>query len=151
MLMAWKGMHPAQHYVGKYFDLYNRLLQNQNTAIESAAHFAAWYEHTIDLPGKFYLDVVDQLFKRNLLFRGEFIALGRQISLGDITCPVYLLAGAADDITPPEQVFDASRVLLHSIDVTSALSPGGHIGLFMGSNTLRDLWPQIVRWDLGCN
>ena len=24
--------------------------------------------------------------------------------------------------------------------------PGGHIGLFMGANTLREQWPQIARW-----
>jgi poly(3-hydroxybutyrate) depolymerase len=24
--------------------------------------------------------------------------------------------------------------------------PGGHIGLFMGSRTLKESWPEIARW-----
>ena len=31
-------------------------------------------------------------------------------------------------------------------DYTELAVPGGHIGLFMGANTLRDYWPQIARW-----
>jgi len=26
------------------------------------------------------------------------------------------------------------------------LAPGGHIGLFMGTKTLRECWPKIAAW-----
>ena len=58
----------------------------------------------------------------------------------------YLLAGAADDITTPEQVLDAAKYLgtpKHRIIQTV---PGGHIGLFMGARTLKEHWPLIARW-----
>ncbi len=60
---------------------------------------------------------------------------------------MYLLAGEGDDITPKEQVFDAEKYLgtpKHKIIKT--LAPGGHIGLFMGTRTLAEYWPQIARW-----
>ncbi len=33
--------------------------------------------------------------------------------------------------------------------IVKKLVPGGHIGLFMGSRTLKETWPQIARWLTG--
>jgi poly(3-hydroxyalkanoate) synthetase len=57
--------------------------------------FNRWYENPIDLPGRWYLQVIAQLFKENRLAKGEFIGLGRKLNLRNTTCPTYLLAGAA--------------------------------------------------------
>lgn len=71
----------------------------------------------------------------------------RRLNLRNITCPTYLLAGADDDITTPEQVLNASRYIGTSPEhVLSRTVPGGHIGLFMGASTLKEQWPEIARW-----
>jgi poly(3-hydroxyalkanoate) synthetase len=64
--------------------------------------FESWYENPIDLPGRWYLQVISQIFKENRLAKGEFIGLGRRLDLHNINCPTYLLAGAGDDITTPD-------------------------------------------------
>lgn len=77
----------------------------------------------------------------------EFVGLGKRLSLNDIICPVYLLAGSEDDITTKEQVFDAEKYLgTPKSEIIKRLVPGGHIGLFMGSKTLRECWPDIACW-----
>ncbi|WP_420465470.1 alpha/beta fold hydrolase [Panacagrimonas sp.] len=145
MLAAWKNMHPDEHYWGKYIDLFDNITNAQY--VERARHFARWYEHTVDLPGRMYLEAVKHLFKRNRLARGEFIALDQRISLKDITVPVYLLAGADDDITTSEQVFNAAQLLgTPSELIRQELAPGGHIGLFMGAKTLKNQWARIGEW-----
>ena len=79
-----------------------------------------------------------------------FVGLGRRLNLNDITCPVYLLAGETDDITTREQVFDADKYLgTPKGQIEKKLVPGGHIGLFMGSHTLKEVWPGIAAWILG--
>lgn len=99
------------------------------------------------MPGRWYLQAVVQLFKENRLAKGAFVGLGRPLNLKDITCPVYLLAGEQDDITTKEQVFDADKYLGTQKDrIERKLVPGGHIGLFMGSRTLKDTWPEIAHW-----
>jgi poly(3-hydroxyalkanoate) synthetase len=91
--------------------------------------------------------VIKQLFKENRLAKGEFVALGRKLNLRDITCPAYLLAGASDDITTPEQVLDAAKYLGTPRDrIVQKTVPGGHIGLFMGARTLKEHWPSIAQW-----
>ena len=42
---------------------------------------------------------------------GSFVGLFRKLNFGDIACSTYLLAGAADDVTTPEQVLDAAKYL----------------------------------------
>ncbi len=145
MLQGWKNMHPRQHYIQDHIDLYEHIDEPAFLAKEEA--FESWYENPIDLPGRWYLQVINQLFKENRLAKGEFVGLGRKLSLHDVTCPAYLLAGASDDITTPEQVLDAARYLGTPKDhIVRRTVPGGHIGLFMGETTLREHWPPIARW-----
>ncbi len=150
MLEAWKNMHPGQHYFSKYVDLYEHIDDPVYLAKEEA--FEAWYENPIDLPGRWYLQAVKELFKENRLAKGRFKGLGRVLTLKDIRCPVYLLAGESDDITTKEQVFDAVKYLgTPKEKVVQTLAPGGHIGLFMGAHTLRDYWPKIAKWILAAD
>jgi polyhydroxyalkanoate depolymerase len=145
MLQGWKNMHPEQRYIQDHVDLYEHI--DDPVYLAKQETFESWYENPIDLPGRWYLQVITQLFKENRLAKGEFIGLGRRLDLHDITCPAYLLAGAADDITAPAQVLDAARLLGTPPDrVVRKTVPGGHIGLFMGARTLKEHWPPIARW-----
>ncbi|MGG7567772.1 alpha/beta fold hydrolase [Rhodovulum sp. DZ06] len=145
MLAGWKNMHPAQQYLLKYLDLYAHI--EDDCYIERTERFERWYENPVDLPGAYYLQAIELLFKENRFARGDFIGLGRKLSLRDVTCPAWLLAGAGDDITTKEQVFAAKDLLGTPQDnIEQALVPGGHIGLFMGSRTLKDAWPKIAAW-----
>jgi poly(3-hydroxybutyrate) depolymerase len=145
MLAGWKGMHPDEQYVQKHIDLYEHV--NDPAYLKKTELFESWYENPIDLPGRWYLQVIRSVFKDNLLAKGKFVALGKTLNLKAITCPVYLLAGERDDITPHEQVFAAEGLLgTPTGAIAKRLAPGGHIGLFMGSSTLREVWPEIATW-----
>jgi len=145
MLEGWKNMHPEEHYVKEHIDLYENI--DDPAFVAKRETFARWYENPLDLPGRWYLQAIRQLFKENLFAKGEFVGLGRRLNLKAVTCPVYLLAGESDDITTKEQVFDAENYLGTTKDrIVKKLAPGGHIGLFMGSRTLKETWPLIARW-----
>jgi poly(3-hydroxyalkanoate) synthetase len=145
MLQGWKNMHPAQHYIKDHVDLYEHIEDPAYLTKEES--FKSWYENPIDLPGRWYLQAITQIFKENRLAKGEFTGLGRKLDLHKIACPLYLLAGAADDITPPEQVLDAAKYVgTPKAAIVQKTVPGGHIGLFMGARTLKEHWPGIARW-----
>jgi polyhydroxyalkanoate depolymerase len=145
MLQGWKNMHPEQHYIQDHVDLYEHM--DDPKYLKKEETFESWYENPIDLPGRWYLQVINQIFKKNFLAKGKFVGLGRTLNLHDIKCPVYLLAGANDDITTTEQVLDAAKYLgTPKSRIVKKIVPGGHIGLFMGANTLKEHWPPIARW-----
>lgn len=145
MLRGFKNMHPGKQYVEKYAELYKNV--DDPEYIKKFEKFESWYEYTIDLPGKFYLQVVKELFKENRLVKGEFIGLEKRLDLKDIKCPVYLLAGERDDITPVEQVLNAEKYVgTNKKNIKKDIADGGHIGLFMGHKPLEMNWPKIVKW-----
>ena len=145
MLQGFKNMHPFEQYVDRYIKLYEHV--EEPDFRERIERFAGWFEHPIDLPGRWYLQVVQELFNDNRFFNGDFQGLGRKLAVADIHCPVFLLAGHDDDITPPIQVHNAAKRLGTPPDqVKSQTVEGGHVGLFMSHKTVGTVWPEIAGW-----
>jgi len=113
--------------------------------VERYSEFEDWFKHTQDVAGPFYLWLVEHLFRDNELIRGELRIGDQRVDLRRIDCPINLLAGATDHITPPEQVFAlAGAVSTPAQAITRHTTSGGHLGLFMGSEALRDHWPAVM-------
>ena len=111
------------------------------------AHFLDWYKYTVDLPGAYFLQMVEQVYKENRLATGRFVALGQRVDLRKVNCPIYLLAARDDDVVAPGQVFAAARLIgTASQDIQQATAPCPHLGMFMGRATLTQVWPDIARW-----
>jgi poly(3-hydroxybutyrate) depolymerase len=109
--------------------------------------FKNWNSWTIDVPGTYYLEIIEKLYKRNELVTGDFVALGQKIDLSRLRLPIYLLAGNADEVVSPEQLLAAERLVgTRPEHLRHAIAPSNHLGLFMGKRTLEEYWPRIVRW-----
>jgi poly(3-hydroxyalkanoate) synthetase len=122
-------------------------------AIDSAAfqplesRFQEWNAWTLDLPGAYYLQVAEQLFKENRLAGGRFVALGRCVVLADVQCPLFLLAARDDEVVAPEQLLATAHLVGSKPDsIRQVVAPCDHLGLFMGRTTLSETWPEIARW-----
>jgi poly(3-hydroxybutyrate) depolymerase len=107
--------------------------------------FETWFKHTQPIAGVFYLWIVEHLFQNNELIAGTLRVGERLVDLRQITCPLYLLAGATDHITPSAQVFAlADYAGTGRADVQQQLAPGGHLGLFMGHESLEQHWAPLL-------
>jgi pimeloyl-ACP methyl ester carboxylesterase len=107
--------------------------------------FTNWFEWVQDIPGAFYLWIVEHLFQNNELAEGTLTISGHRVDLGRIDCPLFLIAGRGDHITPPEQVWAlAERVGTPAGAVHRELVEAGHLGLFMGREPLRGHWAPIM-------
>ena len=121
------------------------------SSIDDPAHvaryteFEDWFKHTQDIPGQFYLWIVRNLFRDNLLVSGSLKVGERQVNLKRIDMPLNLLAGATDHITPPAQVFAlAAAASTPDEEIIRDVTSGGHLGLFMGHESLREHWPPLL-------
>ena len=129
-----------------------RLLQTEETAGSAAlahleASFRDWYAWTVDLPGTFFLEIVEKLYERNEIARGMFHALGKRIDLATVRVPIFLLAARDDELVAPEQLFAAERLVgTPSHDIRKVTADCRHLGLFMGKQILQEIWPDIVQW-----
>lgn len=113
------------------------------------ARFDAWYRTAVDLPGRYYLEAVEQLFRANALARGRFVALGQQLDLKAVRTPIYLLVALRDELVAPQQVL-ATEALVGTPppDLAKSTLPCRHLSLFMGRDVLAQTWPRIAAWLL---
>ncbi len=148
---VFKGEHMLTGFIlmkpDNEFGRQSQLLANirDREHVERYRQFEDWFKHTQDIPGSFYLWIVEHLFRDNRLVDGTLQVGGETVDLGRISCPINLLAGETDHITPPDQVYAlADAVATPPELVTRRLTSGGHLGLFMGHEALRDHWPPIM-------
>lgn len=123
--LLWSNIHDAD-YVQRHVD------------------FTNWFEWSQDLPGAFYLWIIEHLFMNNELVRGTLDVGGVTVDLSRITVPLFLLAGTTDHVTPEEQAFAISHYAsTPPSDVHTYLVSAGHLGLFMGRAALAGPWTEI--------
>ena len=127
--------------------LQTNMAGDDNAFVALADHFRHWDATTVDLPGVYYLEVVDKLYRQNALARGRFVALGKAVDLSRLDIPLYLLGAEDDELVPPPQLFALADLAgTPAQHIVKALAPGRHLSLFMGEGTLQRFWPEIVRW-----
>ncbi|WBL82475.1 alpha/beta fold hydrolase [Bradyrhizobium xenonodulans] len=111
------------------------------------ARFDRWNTETLDLPGAYYLEIVNRIFRDNRIASGRFVALGREVDLKAIKAPVFLLAGLDDDVVPATQALATAALLgTPPAFIAVASEPSNHLGLFMGARTHAHVWPRIAEW-----
>ena len=109
--------------------------------------FRDWHSWTLDLPGRFFLEVVEKLYKRNELATGSLTALGQRIELGTVKVPIFLLAAGEDELVAPPQLFAVEDLVGTEPDnLRKAVAPCRHVGLFVGKRILQNAWLDIVHW-----
>ncbi|GIQ71641.1 hypothetical protein BraRD5C2_00770 [Bradyrhizobium sp. RD5-C2] len=109
--------------------------------------FTRWNSETLDLPGTYYLEVTDWIFRQNRIAAGDFVALGCKIDLAAVKQPVFLLAAENDIVVPPDQAFATAGLLATPPAwLQCDTEPCSHLGLFMGCRALAGPWRRIARW-----
>jgi poly(3-hydroxybutyrate) depolymerase len=142
MLSGFIAIQPDNE-IARQFALLSNV--NDPAHVERYQEFEDWFKHTQAIPGAFYLWIVEHLFRDNELVAGALEIGGQRVDVGQIRCPLNLLAGATDHITPPSQVFAlADYAATPAADVLRATTAGGHLGLFMGHEALREHWPPLL-------
>lgn len=120
-----------------------------NAFAQLQTRFDAWYRAVVDLPGRYYVQAVEQLFRANALARGHFVALGQRLDLKSVRTPIYLLAASEDELVAPQQLLATERLIgTTPAEVAKSILPCRHLSLFMGRTVLAQTWPRIAAWLL---
>jgi len=141
LLDGFKALQPDQE-ISRMLELATHLRDAEH--VERYRKFEDWFQWTQDLPGAFYLWVVEHLFMRNSLTKRELEVEGKIVDLANISCPLFLMAGQTDHITPADQVWAlADHVSTPADRIGRQSSESGHLGLFMGRDALENHWKVI--------
>lgn len=142
IIQGFMMMNPVDRFLGDDLNLFNH---GDDAEYAQRHHqFQSWYQRYQSVPGKMYLQIVHQLFQENKLIRNKLVLFDRVVDLKSINQPLVLIGGLNDDITPPDQVI-ALKKYATSDTIEQVLLPAGHIGVFMGSDIIKNYWPGILK------
>ena len=111
------------------------------------ARFQRWNQWTINLPGTYYLQVVNWLFKENRIAEDRFAALGQCVKLSDVRVPIFIVAGRDDEVVAIDQLLAVRHLVgTPESDIETVIEPCGHLALFLGARSLSNAWRRVAQW-----
>ncbi len=126
---------------------YNTFFGKPRPLQEMIQFFAieTWLYDSRPVIGAIYRDIVNSIYKKNLLIKNRLKIGEKTINLDNLKMPVMNIVGLNDDLVPP----DSSKYIMCEIsskDKTLIEFPTGHVGLCVGQKAHEQLWPQVGEW-----
>ncbi len=85
----------------------------------------SWNADGTRMAYRMHTDYLHQLYLNNDLAEGRYVANGEELSLSDITVPMFVVGTETDHVAPWRSVYKVGK-LVRSADYTFCLTSGGH-------------------------
>lgn len=120
-------------------------------ARETHLRVERWALDEMPLARQLFEDVVELLYREDRLMRGSLSIGGRRVGPELLVAPLLSVLDARCRVVPPESVVPyvraagsaQKRLIWYEGDVGVALQ---HVGMLVGENAHRRLWPEVLRW-----
>ena len=141
---AFSMLKPSMN-VSKYIGVMDSL--EDEDKLLNFLRMESWKVDLPAIPGEMYRKYIKDLFRDNLLIKGEMTLGGTLIDLKKMTVP-YLNVYATSDAIIPNESTKAVMSKIGSKDKQEIPFPGGHIGVFVGTKSQKDLAPAVAKWTM---
>lgn len=137
------GMLKPSMNVSKYFGLINSL--DDSDKMMNFLRMEKWKGDLPAIPGEMYRKYIKDLFRDNKLVLGTFELGGRPVNLKNMNVPFLNVYATEDNIIPNESTLNIMN-LVGTRDKKEYPFPGGHIGVFVGGKSQKELAPSVAKW-----
>ncbi len=104
-----------------------------------------WISESPAQAGACFREFMTDLYQKNKLVRGELEVGGKKVSLKNLTSPLLNIYATEDHLVPPAATIPLND-LVGSKDKELYHFKGGHIGVFVGGKSQKELAPAVVSW-----
>ncbi|MCX9010098.1 MAG: class III poly(R)-hydroxyalkanoic acid synthase subunit PhaC [Candidatus Methanoperedens sp.] len=145
---------PFRLMIDKYVGLFERIeyepndtacqVRNEET-VRNFLRMEKWIFDSPDQAGETFRQFFKDCYQKNLLIKNEMKLNGKRIDLKKISMPLLNIMAEFDHLVPN----DASKPLMDAVsssDKETLVFPTGHIGIFVGSKSQKEVCPGIARW-----
>jgi len=148
-LAGFMTMNLGSHLMS-HWQMFKHLVQGDEESAEATKKFYEEYRSVCDMTAEFYLQTVDEVFKKHSLPTGQLMHRGTRVDTGAIT-DVALLAveGENDDISGIGQTRAALTItpnLPEAMKHYHLAEKVGHYGIFNGSKWRNRIAPVVENW-----
>jgi polyhydroxyalkanoate synthase len=151
---AFLLLDPFRLMIDKYVGMFDRIelnpydttsqLRNEDY-IKNFLRMEKWIFDSPDQAGETFRQFMKDCYQKNLLIKNEMKLNGTRINLMNITMPLLNVMAEFDHLVPN----DASKPLsdaVSSTDKETLVFPTGHIGIFVGTKSQKEVCPKIAAW-----
>ncbi len=126
---------------------YRRYFSEPRSLDEITQFFAieTWLYDSVPIIGEVYREIVDQIYKKNLLIKNKMKVGTDLVDLQKITMPILNIIGSKDDLVPPHSSKSIMDII-PSKDKKLIEFPVGHVGLCIDQSAHEKLWPEVGKW-----
>ncbi len=143
---------PFMLLIDKYVELFERIesdneeckVRNEET-VRNFLRMEKWIFDSPDQTGEAFRQFIKDCYQKNLLIKNKMELDGKKINLKNINMPLLNVMAETDHLVPN----DASMPLndaVSSSDKETLVFPTGHIGIFVGSKSQKEVCPRISEW-----
>ena len=104
-----------------------------------------WISESPDQAGECFRQFMKELYQQNKLAKGELEVGGKKVNLKNLTSPLLNIYATEDHLVPPAATIPLND-LVGSKDKELYSFKGGHIGVFVGSKSQKELAPAVTEW-----
>lgn len=104
-----------------------------------------WISESPDQAGECFRQFMKDLYQNNKLVKGELEVGGKKVNLKNLSAPLLNIYATEDHLVPPAATKPLND-LVGSTDKELYGFKGGHIGVFVGSRSQKELAPAVAEW-----
>lgn len=144
---------PFKLMIAKYVGLFEQLesenddesISHNQEIIENFLRMEKWIFDSPDQAGETFRQFIKDCYQKNLLIKNAMVIGKKKVNLKNISMPLLNVMAEFDHLVP----VDASKPLngaVSSTDKETLVFPTGHIGIFVGSKSQKEVCPRIAEW-----
>lgn len=143
MLNAGFGALKPSMDISKYFGVVD--MMGDEAKMANFLRMEKWKADCPDLAGEMFRKYIKDLFRDNKLIKGEMELGGHKVNLKNLTIPFLNVYATEDNIIPNTSTIPVNDAI-GSKDKELYAFPGGHIGVFVGAKSQKELAPKVANW-----
>lgn len=110
-----------------------------------------WTLDEYPMPGRLFSEVVETLYRQDRFRQGTLMVGDRRAALARLDLPLLVVIDRRSRVIPPSSAIPSPDLVApHRVQVLRYLGDRGvalqHVGVLVGANAHRTLWPDIIRW-----
>jgi len=155
LVEANHGIVPGE-FLNQGFDLLKPMMKAQKQQALSASiedkeklmnflRMEKWISESPGQAGECFRQFMKDLYQQNKLVKGELVVGGKKVNLKNLTAPLLNIYATEDHLVPPAATISLNDHV-GSTDKELYSFKGGHIGVFVGGKSQKELAPAVTEW-----
>ncbi|MBK9283238.1 MAG: class III poly(R)-hydroxyalkanoic acid synthase subunit PhaC [Sphingobacteriaceae bacterium] len=155
LVEANNGLIPGE-FLNQGFDLLKPMMKAQKQLALTASledkdklmnflRMEKWISESPAQTGECFRQFMKDLYQQNKLVKGDLVVGNKKVNLKNLTAPLLNIYATEDHLVPPAATIPLNE-LVGSIDKELYSFKGGHIGVFVGGKSQKELAPAVTSW-----